>query len=72
MLKRIARKAGVLEEKVYLHNFRHLFAFSYYEINHDLAYLADLLGHSNVETTRRYTIQTLESEEDTLEKMGLI
>ena len=72
MLKRLAKAAGVPTSKVYPHNFRHLFAFSYYEVDKDLAHLADLLGHSNVETTRRYTIRTLSSEEETIEKMGMI
>ena len=72
MLKRLARRAGVEEQKVYPHNFRHLFARSYYDINRDIAHLADLLGHSNVETTRRYTLETVQAEEETLERMGLI
>ena len=72
MLKRLARRAGVEEQKVYPHNFRHLFARSYYDINRDIAHLAALLGHSNVETTRRYTLETVQAEEETLERMGLI
>jgi integrase len=72
MLKRLARRAGVEEQKVYPHNFRHLFACSYYDINRDIAHLADLLGHSNVEPTRRYTLETVQAEEETLERMGLI
>lgn len=72
MLKRIAVSAGISEEKVYPHNFRHLFACTYYGINRDIAHLADLLGHADVETTRRYTLQSADAEEYTIEKMGLI
>ena len=55
-MKRLCRAAGVPESKVFPHNLRHLFACCFYEKEKDLVRLADYLGHSNVETTRRYTM----------------
>ncbi|MEG0240295.1 tyrosine-type recombinase/integrase [Anaerorhabdus sp.] len=54
MMKRIAIKADVLRSKVFPHNFRHLFAKTFYEKQKDIVRLADFLGHSNIETTRIY------------------
>lgn len=53
-LKRLARIAGVAPAKVFPHNLRHLFATVFYEKSRDIARLADLLGHSSIETTRIY------------------
>lgn len=55
-MKQLCKKAKVLASKVFPHNLRHLFAKSFYEHEHDLVRLADYLGHSSVETTRRYTM----------------
>ncbi len=55
-MKRLCEIAGIRQSKVFPHNLRHLFATSFYEKEHDLVRLADYLGHSNVETTRRYTM----------------
>ena len=55
-MKGLCREAGVPESKVFPHNLRHLFACCFYEKEKDLVRLADYLGHSNVETTRRYTM----------------
>lgn len=57
-MKRLCRDAGVSEHKVFPHNLRHLFARCYYEKEKDIIRLADYLGHSSVETTRRYTMIT--------------
>lgn len=55
-MKKLCRKAGIAESKGFPHNLRHLFACSYYKKEKDIIRLADYLGHSNVETTRRYTM----------------
>lgn len=55
-MKRLCKKTDIVNSKVYQHNLRHLFARCYYEKEHDLVRLADYLGHSSVETTRRYTM----------------
>lgn len=55
MLKSLAKATGVEEEKVYPHNFRHLFAVTYMEQHGDLGTLASLLGHQDINTTRIYT-----------------
>lgn len=53
-MKRIARFAGVPESKVFPHNLRHLFAREFYRQTQDMMKLADVLGHSNINTTRIY------------------
>lgn len=53
-MKRLAALAGVAASKVFPHNLRHLFATVFYEKNRDIARLAELLGHSSIETTRIY------------------
>ena len=53
-MKKLCDGAGVLASKVFPHSLRHLFARCYYEKEKDLVRLADYLGHSSLETTRRY------------------
>ncbi len=57
-MKALCVFAGVSEKKVFPHNLRHLFARCFYEMFHDIAGLADVLGHSSVETTRIYLVST--------------
>lgn len=71
-MKAICKKANVAEEKVFPHNFRHLFAHCFYEIQHDLAKLADVLGHGSIETTRIYIRTTCEEHLKQLEQIKLI
>lgn len=59
-MKTLCEKARVAATKVFPHNLRHLYAKCFYEKEHDLARLADYLGHSSIETTRRYTMITSE------------
>lgn len=70
-MKALCRKAGVNPEKVYPHNLRHLFAREFYSQTHDIAKLADVLGHSSVETTRIYIMSTGEEHRKMMEKMDL-
>ena len=49
-MKALCEKAGVSREKVFPHNLRHLFACTYYKKEKDLSHLADLLGHSSIDT----------------------
>ena len=51
-MKALCQEAGVAAGKVFPHNLRHLFAVTYYNVEKDICHLADLLGHSNVNTTR--------------------
>lgn len=53
-MKKLCRDAQVNPQKVFPHNLRHLFARTFYSLEKDIAKLADLLGHSNIETTRIY------------------
>lgn len=58
-LKKLCESAGVDKSKVFPHNFRHLFARTYYTLQKDIVRLADILGHSNVNTTRIYTMEAV-------------
>ena len=71
-MKALCEKAGVTPEKVYPHNLRHLFARSFYGIEKDIAKLADVLGHSNINTTRIYIVSTGAEHRKNMEKMNLI
>lgn len=71
-LKRLCRAAGVVPSRVFPHNFRHLFAQTFYRATRDIAKLADVLGHSSIETTRIYLISTGEEHQRQLERLGLV
>lgn len=72
MLKKLCESAGVSKEKVFPHNFRHLFARTYYSLEKDVIRLADILGHSSVNTTRIYTMETGEVHRMQLQRLGLL
>ena len=71
-MKAICKKAGVAPSKVFPHNLRHLFARTFYRACRDVARLADVLGHSSIETTRIYLISTGAEHARKLERLGLI
>lgn len=71
-MKALCGKAGVAESKVFPHNLRHLFARMFYKISRDVAKLADILGHSSIETTRIYLISTGTEHRRQLDRLGLI
>lgn len=71
-MKKLCKDAGVLKEKVFPHNLRHLFARVYYSIEKDIVRLADILGHTNINTTRIYTMETGDVHRKQLEKLGLL
>ncbi|MCB6194609.1 tyrosine-type recombinase/integrase [Blautia marasmi] len=71
-MKNLCCSAGVEPEKVFPHNLRHLFARTYYHMEKDLSRLADLLGHSNVTTTRIYTMESGVEHAKQVERMGLV
>ena len=71
-MKAAARAAGVEESKVFPHNLRHLFAVEYYRRHRDIVKLADILGHSSVNTTRIYLISTGREHERQIEELGLV
>lgn len=72
MLKNLCEAAGVSKDKVFPHNFRHLFARTYYSLQKDIVRLADILGHSSVETTRIYTIENGDICRRQIQKLGLL
>lgn len=71
-MKRLCERANVDSNKVFPHNLRHLFARTYYAVEKNLAHLADILGHSSVETTRIYVAASVREHENTFHKMRLI
>ena len=71
-MKALCESAGVEPGKVFPHNLRHLFARTYYTLEKDLSRLADILGHSNVSTTRIYTVESGGVHARQMERMGLI
>lgn len=72
MLKALCEIAGVPKDKVFPHNFRHLFARTYYSIEKDIVRLADILGHASVNTTRIYTMETGDVHRRQLQRLGLL
>ena len=71
-MKKLCELAGIAPEKVFPHNLRHLFARSFYNIEKDIAKLADILGHSNINTTRIYIMTTFAEHKRRMESMRLI
>jgi len=71
-MKGLCRYAGVVSSKVFPHNLRHLFAWTFCRSSRDVAKLTDLLGHSSIETTRIYLISTGVEHARQLERLGLI
>ena len=71
-MKKICVAAGVEATKVFPHNLRHLFARTYYKVYHDIVKLADVLGHSSVETTRIYLISTGQEHARQMDRLGLV
>lgn len=71
-MKHISVAAGVDPSKVFPHNLRHLFAITFYRACGDIVKLADVLGHSSVETTRIYLATSGEEHRKTLDELGLV
>lgn len=71
-MKALCEKANVAHSKVFPHNLRHLFARTFYRACKDISKLADVLGHSNINTTRIYLISTGIEHKEKMEKLGLI
>lgn len=71
-MKQLCKAAGVAPEKVYPHNLRHLFARTFYRVCKDIARLADVLGHSSIETTRIYLVTTGAEHTRQLDRLGLV
>jgi len=71
-MKKLCEVAGVSAEKVFPHNLRHLFARTFYRVEKDIVKLADILGHSSVNTTRIYMISTGAEHRKRMESMRLV
>ena len=71
-MKKLCESAGVCKDKVFPHNLRHLFARTYYSLQKDVVRLADILGHSNVNTTRIYTMESGIVHRQQLQQLGLL
>lgn len=71
-MKSLCEEANVNPQKVFPHNLRHLFARVFYRLEKDIAKLADILGHSSINTTRIYIISTGLEHRRRMENMRLI
>lgn len=71
-MKKLCKHADVEPTKVFPHNLRHLFAVAYYKVCKDIAGLADVLGHSSIETTRIYLVTTGAEYRKKLNRLGLL
>ena len=71
-MKALCKDAGVSPSKVFPHNLRHLFARTFYGIEKDIAKLADILGHTSINTTRIYIVTTATEHKRKMENMRLI
>lgn len=71
-LKGLCKHAGVEPGKVFPHNLRHLFATVFYRTCRDIAKLADLLGHSSIETTRIYLVTSGTEHQREIDRLGLV
>ncbi len=72
LMKALCKSANVAKEKVFPHNLRHLFARTFYTLEKDIVRLADILGHSSINTTRIYTMETGETHRKQIQKLGLL
>ncbi len=72
MMKSLCESAGVAKDKVFPHNLRHLFARTYYSIEKDIVRLADILGHTSINTTRIYTMETGDIHRMQIQRLGLL
>ena len=71
-MKGLCQDAKVEEHKVFPHNFRHLFACQSYQATNDMTHLADILGHTSLNTTRLYTKVSWEEQLRWMEKIKLV
>lgn len=71
-MKSLCQRAGVAPSKVFPHNLRHLFASVFYRASRDIVKLADLLGHSSIDTTRIYLMTTGIEHQRQLDRLGFI
>lgn len=71
-MKKLCKAANVSEKKVFPHNLRHLFARTYYNLRKDIVCLADILGHSSVNTTKIYKMETGEVHRAQIQHLGLL
>ncbi len=71
-MKRLCEKSGVSWNKIFPHNLRHLFARTFYAAQKDVVRLADIMGHSNIETTRIYTASSGREYRKKIEELGLV
>ena len=71
-MPQLCQAAGVTPSRVFPHNLRHLFARTFYALCRDVVKLADILGHSSVNTTRVYTMESGAVHARQMERMGLV
>lgn len=72
MLQTIAANAGIDKRKAHPHALRHFFAKSFYDKTHDLVMLSNILGHSDISTTKNYVTGTFEELCNEMEEIGIL
>ena len=71
-MQKLCAAAHVESSKVFPHNFRHLFAVTFYKLEKDIAKLADILGHTSINTTRIYIMESSAEHERQIARLGLV
>lgn len=71
-MKSLGHEVGIPEKKVFPHNLRHLFVRTFYSLEKDIVRLADVLGHSNINTTRIYTLENGVIHMSKIQRLGLL
>lgn len=71
-MKKLGGEAHVSKRKIFPHNLRHLFARTYYALEKDITHLADILGHSSIDTTRIYTKESGQIHARRIERLNLV
>ena len=71
-MKAICKDTNVEPSKVFPHNLRHLFAVTFYRVCRDIVKLADVMGHSSIETTRIYLMTTEKEHQRQLDRLRLV
>ena len=71
-MKKLCERAKVEKDKAFPHNLRHLFARTFYTLHKDIAKLADILGHSSIETTRIYLRENYQAYRQQIEQLDLL
>jgi site-specific recombinase XerD len=71
-MKRFGEAAGIEPSKLFPHNLRHLFALRFYDMHRDISLLANMLGHKNINTTKKYLLKNGSEHRKAIDALGLV